>query len=90
MLELGLRERAPQRGGSMSRFAPHYTAEVTVVGEADVGGEPGQVALAVSQAVERVAHAKVDPMVRDRMPSRCAKRAAEVVRRDRECSGQVA
>jgi hypothetical protein len=60
----------------MPRFTPHHAAEVTVVGEADVGGKPGEVALAVSQAVEHVAHAKAHPVARDRMPGRCAKRAA--------------
>ena len=74
----------------MPRFAPHYAAEVTVIGEADVGGKPGEVALAVSHAIERVAHPKAHPVARDRMPGRCSKRAAEVVRRDRERPGQFA
>ena len=74
----------------MPRFAPHYAAEVTVIGEADVGGKPGEVALAVSQAIEHVAHAKAHPVARNRMPGRRAKCAAQMVRRDRERSGQVA
>jgi len=74
----------------MPRFAPHDAAEVAVIGEANVGRDPGKVALAVSQAVEHFAHAKAHPMARDRMPGRCPKRAAKVVRRDRECPRQVA
>ena len=74
----------------MTRFTSHYAAKVTVIGEADVGGKPGEVALAVGQAIEHIAHAKVHPVARDRMPGRCSKRAAEVVRRDRERPGQFA
>ena len=74
----------------MTRFTSHYAAKVTVIGEADVGGKPGEVALAVSHAIERVAHPKAHPVARDRMPGRLAKRPAEVVRRDRERPGQVA
>ena len=74
----------------MSRLAAHYAAKVAVIDEADVGSDPGEVALTVSQAAEHAAHAKAHPMARDRMPSRGAKRAAKVVRRDRECPGQLA
>ena len=74
----------------MPRFTPHYAAQVTVIGEADVGGKPGEVALAVSQAIEHVAHTEAHPVARDRMPGLRAKRAAQMVRRDRERPGQVA
>jgi hypothetical protein len=59
---------------------------VTLIGEAQFGGEPGQVSLALGEPLERGARTKANAMARDGVTGRGAEDPAEVVRRDGKCS----
>lgn len=69
------------RACGLSRDDP---AEVALVGEAQLGGQTRQVALARGQALERAASTQTHAMTRDAMAGLGAKDATEVMGRDRQ------
>ena len=63
--------------------------EVTLISEAQLGGEPGQVSLAIGKLLEGGARTEANAMTRDGVTGGGAEDPAEVVRRDGERSRQL-
>jgi hypothetical protein len=75
-----LRQRRPQRRGRRARLRADDAAEVALVGEAEVGGEAGEVVVAGGEALHRDARAEAHAVARDRAAVRGAEDAAQMVR----------
>jgi hypothetical protein len=71
------------------RFTTQYAVQVALVGEADVGGEPREIALAAGQALERAAGAQPRAVPGDRVAGRRAEDAAQVVPGDRRLAREL-
>ena len=54
-------EQAPHAAGRVAHLGPHRSCEVCVVGEPEIGGEAGEILVAVGQPVERGAHPQAVP-----------------------------
>lgn len=59
-----------KRGRGLAGVAAQQAAEVTLVGESEVGGQARQVALAAGQSLQRSANAQVHPVARDGVAGR--------------------
>jgi hypothetical protein len=62
---------------------------MTVVSEAEIGGQTREMVFAVCEPFERGTSAEPYAVSGDRLTGRVAKDAAEVVGRNRECAGQL-
>jgi hypothetical protein len=82
-------ERATQRRRRVPRLAADDAAEVALIGEAEIGGQPREGALAAGQALERGADAQPHPVARERVTRGGAEDAAEVMSGDAEIGGQL-
>jgi hypothetical protein len=82
-------ERATQRRGRVPGLAADDAAEVALIGEAEIGGQSREGALAGGQALERGADAQPHPVARERVTRGGAEDAAEVMGGDAEIGGQL-
>jgi hypothetical protein len=82
-------ERATQRRRRVPRLAADDAAEVALIGEAEIGGQPREGALAAGQALERGADAQPHPVARERVTRGGAEDAAEVMGGDAEIGGKL-
>ena len=86
---VGRPERGAKRGWHIAGLDAQRAIEVTLIGEAQLGGETGQVSLAIGELLERGARAEANAVARDGVTGRGAEDPAEVVRRDGERSRQL-
>ncbi len=73
----------------MAGLDAQRTTEVTLIGEAQLDGEPGQVSLAIGELLEGGARTEANAMARDGVTGGGAEDPTEMVRRDGECSRQL-
>jgi hypothetical protein len=83
------REDSAQRRWRAPSLASKHAAKVALIGEAEVGCQPGQIRFAFRQSFERCARTQTHAMTSDRNAGHGAEDWAEVVCRDSQRSGEL-